>query len=238
LDIAINPVKPLVRLDPRTKFLILITVGAFVLTGLHLGIELAIFTVLFLLLLSQRLSGFAIKTGCVFLILLCIDQLIAVHLSGWFGILVLAISRFPRFIVLIFMAAQLLMKTTTVSEFTAAFHKMHIPEKVIIPFSVMFRFFPTIKEEWQSINNAMRLRGIGSSVGAVMKSPLQTLEYGMIPMLMSVATISSELAAASLSRGLDAEIERTCITEVKFSAIDAIMIILCVTLAVYRLVLA
>lgn len=50
--------------------------------------------------------------------------------------------------------------STTVSEFTAAMKRMHVTDKIIIPFSVMFRFFPTVAEEAKAINNAMRMRGI------------------------------------------------------------------------------
>ena len=47
----------------------------------------------------------------------------------------------------IFMAGILLMKTTSVSEFMLSFERMHLPNKLIIPLSVMFRFIPTISEE-------------------------------------------------------------------------------------------
>lgn len=59
----------------------------------------------------------------------------------------------------IFMAGILLMKTTSVSEFMLSFERMHLPNKLIIPLSVMFRFIPTISEEWHSIRDAMRFSG-------------------------------------------------------------------------------
>ena len=58
------------------------------------------------------------------------------------------------------MMGYYLLSTTKVSEFVLAMQRMHIPEAFIIPFSVMFRFFPTIFEEAESIGNAMRMRGI------------------------------------------------------------------------------
>ena len=53
-----------------------------------------------------------------------------------------------------------LVSTTTVSEFTAAMLRMRLSEKIIIPLSVMFRFFPTVMDEAASINAAMKMRGI------------------------------------------------------------------------------
>lgn len=47
---------------------------------------------------------------------------------------------------------------TTVSEFIAAMEKMHISQKVTIPLAVMFRLFPTIVEESNSISKAMAMR--------------------------------------------------------------------------------
>ena len=62
------------------------------------------------------------------------------------------------------MMGYYLLSTTKVSEFVLAMQRMHIPEAFIIPFSVMFRFFPTISEEAGSIGNAMRMRGITGKI--------------------------------------------------------------------------
>ena len=50
--------------------------------------------------------------------------------------------------------------TTTVSEFIAAMERIHLSEKIVIPVAVMLRFFPTVMEEYHSIGDAMRMRGI------------------------------------------------------------------------------
>ena len=57
-----------------------------------------------------------------------------------------------------------LVSTTTVSEFVAAMERMHIPQKIVIPVSVVFRFFPTVKEEYAAIRDAMKMRGITTPV--------------------------------------------------------------------------
>ena len=55
--------------------------------------------------------------------------------------------------------------------------RLRLSEAIIIPMSVMFRFFPTVADEFSSINAAMRMRGIALGGGRAGKM----LEYRMIP---------------------------------------------------------
>lgn len=236
MDVVAQAQNSIVALDPRTKFILLFAIAFFVFSSIPLALELSIFVILSLLLLSYRQTTFTLKIGVVYLTMLVLDTFVAPSITGWLGPLFLTLTRFSRLVLLILLPANLLIKTTSVSEFNAAFRKMHVPAQIIIPFSVMFRFIPTIQEEWHSIQNAMKLRGIATSIGTVVKNPLQTLEYGLIPILVSVSTISSELAAASLSRGLEAGTERTCLTQVRFRAIDYGMIILCIAFVANRVI--
>ena len=76
--------------------------------------------------------------------------------------------------------------TTTVSEFVAAMERLHLPQQITIPMSVMFRFFPTVAEEWSAIGDAMRMRGVrfgGGKASAI-------LEYRIVPMSRSVPSKS------------------------------------------------
>ena len=86
-----------------------------------------------------------------------------------------------------------------VSEFVAAMERMHVPQKIVIPVSVVFRFFPTVREEYAAIRDAMKMRGI-----TTLRSPMKMLEYRIVPLMMSVAKIGEELSAAALTRGLGA----------------------------------
>lgn len=66
-------------------------------------------------------------------------------------------NMFPGFIV------NLSLFSTKLSEFIASMDKMKLPRNMIILISVIFRFFPTISEEYQNINYAMKMRGINFS---------------------------------------------------------------------------
>ena len=104
------------------------------------------------------------------------------------------------------------------SEFILAMQKMRIPECFIIPFSVMFRFFPTVYEEADSIGKAMQMRGI--TMQNFFKSPSAMLEYRLVPLMMSVVTIGNDLSAAALTRGLGSDRKRTSICKIGFHIAD------------------
>ncbi len=121
------------------------------------------------------------------------------------------------------------MTTTTVSEFIAAFERMHVPVQLTIPLSVMFRFFPTVKEEFHAINAAMKMRNIRFGKGNVIKA----IEYRVVPMLSCSAKIGEELSASALSRGLCGEHKRTNICTIGFGIADHVLLLFCAVCVLY-----
>ena len=145
------------------------------------------------------------------------------RLSGVIGYLLLAccgiLTRFLPGI----MTGSYLIRTTKVSEFNAAMERMHVSEKISIPLSVMFRFFPTVAEEWSAIGDAMRMRGVrfgGGKVGAI-------LEYRIVPMMICSVKIGEELSQAALTRGLGGPVKRTNICKLGFHVQDVIFLLIC-----------
>ena len=113
--------------------------------------------------------------------------------------------------------------TTTVSEFVAAMERLHLPQQITIPMSVMFRFFPTVAEEWSAIGDAMRMRGVrfgGGKVGAI-------LEYRIVTMMICSVKIGEELSQAALTRGLGGPVKRTNICKLGFHVQDVIFLLIC-----------
>jgi energy-coupling factor transport system permease protein len=126
--------------------------------------------------------------------------------------------------------------TTTVSEFIAAMERMHISQKILIPLSVMFRFFPTVVQEARSIGDAMRMRGIAVGGSKFWKRPMSMIEYRIVPLMMSTVKIGEELSAASLTRGLGGPQRRTNICKIGFSIHDLVLLsIVTVVLLAYVL---
>lgn len=124
-----------------------------------------------------------------------------------------------------------IVNTTTVSAFIAAMQRMHIPQKITIPFVVLFRFFPTIAEEYRSIQDAMRIRGVGAKNG-----PIAMLEYRLVPLMISIVKIGDDLSAAAATRGLGDGEKRTSVCEIGFGATDAAIALLSVAILVVLLI--
>ncbi|MDR0584526.1 MAG: energy-coupling factor transporter transmembrane protein EcfT [Treponema sp.] len=220
--------KPPLRIDPRTKFFLLFFVGFFIFVFPPAYMEFSVMAALTLLLSLNRQAKTALMMFLVFCAMLAADLYVTPFVSGVIRNIYLTVVRLARIFLPLGMVGLLLVRTTTVTEFIAAFRKMRLPDAFIIPFSVMFRFIPTIREEWASIRNAMKFRGIGISARNVLTKPMMTLEYMLIPLLMSTVAIADELAAASLARGLDGGEKRTCIVDVRFRFQDYLVILLCV----------
>lgn len=215
-------------LDPRTKLLMLITVTSLMLSSSNNGIMNIVKPVLsiipFALLLTERKWKTAAKYIVLYAVCFALERVALYHLSGIASFLLLAVcSIMTRFAPGMMMGAFLI-SSTSVIDFIAAMKRMHISEKIIIPLSVIFRFFPTIGEENSAINDAMRMRGI--RLGG--KHPEKMLEYRLIPLMISVVKIGDELSAAALTRGLGAPVKRTDICRIGFHAQDILMIAVCV----------
>jgi len=157
-------------------------------------------------------------------------QLNANRLGGVVGMLVLAYAS----IIMQFMPTMITVwyciGTTKISEFMAAMNRMHLPQGLSISIAVMMRFFPTLAEEYRSIRDAMKMRGIRFGGGKVSKMA----EYRLIPLLFSSISIGDELSAAAVTRGLGAPVRRTNVCEIGLHARDWAVIGFVVTLtAVY-----
>ena len=216
-------------LDPRTKLVLLITLPTFLLGGAG-GEYLRVYAVIlalfpfFLLFISK--NHLPAVTGLLLYV--------AVHCSGYY------ISRyklgaaryFYLFIYDIFcyllpcgILAAFIMRTTTVSEFIAGMRRLHIPQFIIIPLSVMFRFLPAVREDMADIDRALRMRGINvKSVGL-----LRLLECKMVPVLMSTMRTGNELTASAMTKGMGLGRERTCIYPLGFSPADVAVLLFCLS---------
>lgn len=221
------------QLDPRTKLALLLMIAVFVLGGTG-GEAMHFFRVTlslmpFILLLLSGKIKLCLYGGMMFLAGYEMQRLLIPNLSGISLFIVIAISGMITGFIPSIMMGNYVVSTTTVSEFIAAMERMHVTKKITIPLSVMFRFFPTVQEEFSAINGAMRMRGIrfnGKKKGKI-------LEYRIIPIMMCSARIGEELSAAALTRGLGAPIKRTNICQIGFCILDFVMLTLCVTIIVF-----
>jgi energy-coupling factor transporter transmembrane protein EcfT len=218
--------RAIMSVDPRVKLFLFVITCMFAVSCTKILPNFLLGTFVFLLLILNGKSGFAWKSYGVFLVALFAAENLHNVLPGMAGVVIMALCVLFRIMVPVIMAFTLVFKTTTMSQFMAAFQKMHVSAKIIIPFAVMFRFIPTVQEEWNSVRKAMAFRGIDLKAGGIIRHPMISIEYVLIPFLFSATSVMEELAAASLARGLDSERERTCLNEVKMTCFDYIFFII------------
>ena len=208
-----------VRFDLRTKFMLILVVNLFLLLSHSLIFELVLVFGCLLLITIDGQAKSAFHFLIVFLIMLGIDQLLTPYINGFITV---ALRKFlPCFIL-----GKWILTKTEVSEFVAVMWKLRLPQTAIIPLSVVFRYFPTIKEEWASIRAAMKMRGIHVS-----------LEHIMVPLLMSAVNVSEELSAAALCRGLDSPEPHTSLVQVRFRFSDVLVWCITGALAIAAIIL-
>lgn len=121
--------------------------------------------------------------------------------------------------------------TTRVGSFISAMQKAKIPNGIIITLSVVFRFLPTVKQENWYIKSTMKLRSIYPSPKRILRHPIITIEYALIPLIMRSMYIGNRLSAAAITRGLDLEKKRTSYEVVKLKVSDYILCILIIVVA-------
>ncbi len=215
-------------LDPRIKLLLLLTVPTFLLSGAGFGDLkplMVAFSVLPFMLLALSKDYVTTLVALVPYALLQGGYFFG-HLesgSTFYNIFLLLYNLFCL-LVPCGILGTFILRTTTVSEFISGMAKLGIPSFITIPCSVMFRFFPTIKEEYSAIERAMTMRGIRvSNVGLT-----DFIEYRIVPALMIIMIIGNDLTIASLTKGLTTHGKRSCIHNLKFKFLDYLLGIFCI----------
>lgn len=216
------------KLDPRTKLLLMLIINITIFGGAVTYIILGMALIpLFLLFMNKKIKP-ALYCTFVYSLAVLANKFFAPFTHGIINTFIVMVSGMFFRMMPGFIMGYYLVSTTTVSEFIASMECMHIPQKIIIPMAVMFRFFPTIAEEACSISNAMQMRGVSFGSGGFFKNPIEVLEYRMIPLLMSTIKIGDELSAAALTRGLGSPVKRTNICKVGFASQDIILSIIAI----------
>ena len=219
--------------DPRSKLAVvaamgIITMGGYYQSGFHY--LPAVLPLILFLCSRQWLSS--LRYGVSFLLCWGMQIFVLPKVSGAAGFLLAALCMLPLYFLPTVGAAQYLIRTTTAGEFVAAMEKMHIPNGFTISVAVIFRFFPTLLEEWHAISDAMKMRG----VGLLGKKAGKYLEYKLVPMLMCSISIGDELSAAALTRGLDSECARTSIHKVQLFWQDCCLLVVCLITLLMQLI--
>ena len=213
------------RLDPRVKLHMIFVVSAVVMmsatTPFLWIVRILITMVPIVLLVIERKYDSAFRFLVLYFTALFITfKYISVESKGLFmpvlvGYCSIIVQFMPAFI-----TAWYVVRTTKIGQFISAMQKMHVPDGITISLAVVMRFFPTIKEEYVSIRDAMKMRGIMLGNGSI----INMIEYRMIPLLFSCINIGDELSAAAITRGLGGKVKRSSVEVLSLKTVDYIFI--------------
>ena len=214
------------KLDPRTKLYMIFVVSGIVMmsatTPLLWAVRIAVTMVPIGLLISEKKYATAFRFGILYIVALILTFVFLSEDSKGF---LMAFLMGYSAIIVPFMPALIMgwyvIRTTKIDEFIASMQRMHIPDGITISLAVVMRFFPTIKEEYESIRDAMKIRGVMFGKGSAFKM----VEFRMIPLLFSCVNIGDELSAAAITRGLGGNVKRTSVEELHISLLDVIFLV-------------
>ncbi len=229
----------LIKVDPRTKFLIFLASGLLTLSSYSdTGVAVySLFLCVVIALCGKPLTAFksALPLGVVLYLRAVLQT--SKGAPSVIVVLITALSTVFMFGFPMVMSLILIIKTTKISQFLSAFQAMHLPVRVIIPVAVFFRFLPTVADEWNGVRKAMAFRGIRLSPVQIICHPWRTIEYVLIPMLFSSIAVMEELAASTMARGMDVDIKRSSYEEIKFGPADFCLVLIIIGLMVYTTIL-
>lgn len=121
------------------------------------------------------------------------------------------------------MAGYYAMMTTTMSDMVCSFKKMHLPDAFIIPISVMFRFFYSVREDYRGINEAMKMHGLG--LRTLFRDPMKLLEFKLVPLLICSARTADDVAICAMTRGMVPGQKRSSISGARLRAGDYFLLL-------------
>ena len=157
-------------LDARTKIILCLTVSFLMFFCEYTGVMRFVLPVLaavpFVSFLILRRYRKAAVYGMVYVLCLMLPMLLRQLDAPVFSIISGALAAIFTQMLPGLAMFDVLLSSTTVSEFIGAMDGFHISKKFSVPVSVMFRFFPTIREEYGMIRDAAAGgRRLGASVG-------------------------------------------------------------------------
>ena len=221
--------------DPRSKLALFAAACLCVFSGMTRMQEIALLLLCIIVLLLCQKAGRAAAATALFLLMLLGDQLLVSRLSGVAQYAVLLTCHVLRFLLPLAVSFYLLTKTVTVGAYISAFTAMRLPGVVVIPMAVMFRFVPTMTEEWQAVSQALRLRGLGATGINSILHPMRLLEYLLVPFLLQCSEVVDEMSAAVMARGFDKDRPRTNYLELKLGVLDWVLLLASLAVTVWNL---
>lgn len=221
------------RIDLRTKLLFLILAPLFMYLELNLFFEIMVVLIyLSVFIVYQEFlwaGGFLLLYGGQLGILFMLPH-INLHPFFMFTLSFLGVG-FRRMMLSIISGAVLL-KTTSISEWLSLLNKWHFPRNIRLGIAVLIRFVPTVIHDYRIIKRAMAIRGIHFNFNTLLRHPVRSFEYIIIPLLINTSFNARDLTISALTKGLNRSGSQTSYRVYKMNWLDwAYILILSLNIA-------
>ena len=134
---------------------------------------------------------------------------------------IVSISYFVQKFVIAVMMIEFLKRKTSMPYVISAMQTMKFPNAVAIPFIVILRYMPTLREDYGYLKDSLKIREIRTSGIEFFIHPIRSLEFMIVPILFRSIRVAEELSTSVLLRGIENYKNRTNIYPLKFTKIDA-----------------
>ncbi len=211
-------------LDERVKVWMAVSVSAAAIYCVDMYLQAAALAVCLGLCLICGAKRFVVGFVVVLLIMAAIAvilSLASVAESGFtgLGVFYILIKFGTMFAMMAFIQASL-----NTSRFLRSLEAMRVPPQWVIPLGTCLRFMPSAVAECRQIRYAMRIRGVALTPGRLLREPIVTLGYAMVPLLVRSLYIGEDLARAAMARGIEASGAKSSLHEIRLRPSDVIVV--------------
>lgn len=203
-------------LDPRTNLLFwLLCMIAVGIDHKSLIFECNLFALLFSVANRRYKSfvGSAIIIGAVYGVEIIFPSEITMFMA----------NLLPRFI-LIFLLFPILLGGRGATNMLAGLRKIGVPERILLIFSVSFRFFPVLQYDFRLSRQVLKNREDGGSKNMIQKK-IAYLEAVVISLIFRVIRIGETLSASAETRGIGLRHKKTSYVSLRFLPWDYLLMI-------------
>lgn len=131
------------------------------------------------------------------------------------------------------MIAHIIFTKISVNYLVSSLRKLRLHRGILLSLVVALRYLPTAKQEFVYIKDAMRLRGIELSFKNFIKSPLNVIEFSLVPLLFRNVTVAEEMSASATVKGIEFVGKQSSFLPIKMRIVDYVFVILALAFLIW-----
>ncbi len=213
------------NLDFRTKFIMTLTVATILISGAKNERTALLFFLVglipFVLFFLEGMYKTSLINGAIYISIFWAEELFIAKTESMLSFALLAFSAIFCKMYPGIMMGYYTLKTTKMVDLIKSLKNWNVPYYIIIPLSVMFRFFFSLSHDYGEIKKAKKLQNIG--LRTIFKKPVESLEYTIVPLAMCSLKAADDVSISAMSRGLRPGLTRSSISDAKLKYYDYIL---------------